>query len=53
MGQSAMSAKNSAEAEAPAHMKARYLTEFSSPTMVAYWSLKISLKPNLTMPWMC
>lgn len=52
-GHKAISAKNSAVAEAPAQTNALYLMDASSPNMLAYSSLKNSLNPNLTAPCAC
>jgi len=50
IGLKAMSAKNSADAEAARYSEVRHKYAFSSPSKSEYTTLKISYRPNLKRP---
>lgn len=50
IGLRAMSAKNSADADAAKYSAVLYTYEFSSPIMSEYFTLNTSYRPNLHMP---
>jgi hypothetical protein len=50
MGLKAMSAKNSADAEAARYSDVRHIYAFSSPSRSEYKTLNTSYRPNLKRP---